>query len=210
MPVWPYAPAAVATRGCLQAPLFALLRCVAPSMVSGLERLEAIAPPALFVANHESHLDTPVLLAALPPAWRRRVAVAAARDYFFAQPAIGAAVGLTFGAFPIERTDWVRPTLKNCDWLKRHGWSILYYPEGTRSTTGELGRFKNGVGMLAVQLGLPVVPVRTAGLFGVLPKGRWLPRPGRASVRFGEPFTVDPELDPRATTAAITRAVRAL
>jgi 1-acyl-sn-glycerol-3-phosphate acyltransferase len=186
------------------------LRLVAPADVRGLDVLDRLAPPVLFIANHESHLDTPVLLQALPPLWRRRVAVAAARDYFFRRWIIGASVGLLFNAFPVTRAEKARSTLEHCLWLKEHSWSILVYPEGTRSLSGEIGAFRQGIGLLAVELQLPVVPLRTSGLFEVLPKGRWLPRPGRAQVAFGLPLYFGPGTPARSAARTIELEVRAL
>ena len=67
---------------------------------------------------------------------------------------------------------------------------MLIYPEGTRSTTGALLPFKLGVGLLAAELHVPVVPVAVFGGPAVLPKGSFLPRPGPLRVRFGAPMQV--------------------
>ena len=87
---------------------------------------------------------------------------------------------------------------------------MLFFPEGTRSTTGEIGPIKHGVGLIALKLGLPVVPIRTCGLFDVLPKGRILPRPGRVTVHVGSPLAFEPAAPMRQVTAAIEAALRAL
>jgi long-chain acyl-CoA synthetase len=209
-PDWPYSPLAVAARSGVQWPLFGLLGLLVRTEVQGLDHLEALDRPALFVANHTSHLDTPVLLRALPERQRRRIAVAAAHDYFFSHAALGALVGLGVGAFPIARTGDARPLIEHCGRLHERGWSLLFFPEGTRSTTGEIGPLKQGIGVLALKLGLPVVPMRTHGLFEVLPKGRRLPRPGRATVHVGAPLDFAPETPVGAVTATIGAALRAL
>jgi len=210
LPTWPVAGPAAALRPLLQAPALAAARLIAPAQVEGTEHLAALKPPVLFVANHTSHLDTPTVLRALPARFRRRTAVAAAADYFFTGHALGPALALVFNAFPFSRTTAIRPTLEHCAWLLDRGWSILLYPEGTRSTTGELAPFKSGVGLLAVELGASVVPIHTDGLVRVLPKGATVPRPGRARVRIGPPlkFAADTPYD--AAAARIEAAVRAL
>lgn len=209
-PDWPYSPLAVAVRGWVQAPLFRLLDLFVDTDVSGLEHLESLDGPALFVANHTSHLDTPILLRALPAQRRRRIAVAAARDYFFSHAAAGALVGLGVGAFPLARAADARPMIEHCARLREQGWSMLFFPEGTRTTTGVIGPFKHGVGLIALKLGLPVVPVRTHGLFAVLPKGRSIPRPGRATVRFGAPLVFEATTPMQTVTASISAALHAL
>lgn len=209
-PDWPYSPLAVAARGWVQWPLFGLLGLLVRTEVRGLEQIESLDRPVLFVANHTSHLDTPVLLRALPAHQRRRVAVAAARDYFFNHALVGALVGLGVGAFPIARSADARPVIEHCARLRERGWSMLFYPEGTRTTTGAIGPLKHGVGVMALKLGLPVVPVRTRGLFDVLPKGRTLPRPGRATVHFGAPLEFAPATPAQAVTARVAAALQAL
>jgi len=209
-PDWPYSPLAVVARSVVQWPLFGLLDLLVPTEVRGLERIESLDRPVLFVANHTSHLDTPVLLRALPAHRRRRIAVAAAHDYFFSHALVGALVGLGVGAFPIARTASPRPLIEHCARLRERGWSMLFFPEGTRSTTGEIGPLKHGVGLLALKLGLPVVPVRTRGLFEVLPKGRALPRPGVATVHFGTPLEFAPATPTQTVTATIAAALHAL
>jgi 1-acyl-sn-glycerol-3-phosphate acyltransferase len=75
--------------------------------------------------------------------------------------------------------------------LIRKGWSLLLYPEGTRSRSGELGPFKAGVGALARFTRRPVVPIHVRGGRRVLPTGAFLPRPGHMTVRFGPALQPD-------------------
>jgi long-chain acyl-CoA synthetase len=207
---WPCAPVSVAARGWIQAPLFGLLGLLVRTEVHGLERIEHLERPALFVANHASHLDTLVVLRALPPERRQRIAVAAARDYFYKHAVVGAMVGLGVGAFPLSRGADVRTLLDQCGRFQAGGWSMLLFPEGTRSITGEIGPFKHGAGLIALKLGLPVVPIRTRGLFDVLPKGRVLPRPGRVTIDIGTPLDFEPAAPVQHVAATIEAAVRAL
>ncbi|MGH2387628.1 MAG: lysophospholipid acyltransferase family protein, partial [Chloroflexota bacterium] len=154
--------------------------------------------------------DSPVLLRALPRAWRRHLAVAAAADYFFTKQMLGRGVALALNAFPFSREGNIRPTIEHCAWLLDHGWSILLFPEGTRSPNGEMGPFKAGAGLLAVELGVPVVPVRLSGLHGLLPKGRVMPHRSRVTVRFGSPLCCARGTPYPEAAAAIEAAVRAL
>ena len=72
--------------------------------------------------------------------------------------------------------------------LQRPQGNLILYPEGTRSGSGEIQTFKKGAGLFAVELGVPVVPAHIGGARTILPKGKFLPRPGTVTVRFGEPI----------------------
>lgn len=209
-PAWPRGRIARATRALVQPAAFNVLHRVAPLTVVGREHLHGVDGPVLFVANHTSHLDSAVLLSALPTQLRRRVAVAAAADYFFARPPLGSAVALLLNAFPFSRTSAVRPTLEHCARLLDQQWSILLYPEGTRSLTGTIGEFKAGVGLLAVELEVPVIPVHLQGLQQILPKGRIIPRRGPVAVTFGRPVTFPTGIPYDAVAQRLEDAVRSL
>ena len=130
----------------------------------------------IFVANHSSHLDTPLILLSLPDEWRRQTAVAAAADYFFDTwwRAVGSA--MVFNTFPIERRGGSLATTPGE--LLAEGWSVVVFPEGTRSPDGWIGRFRLGAAYLACQHGVPVVPVAHRGSFAAMPRGRGWPVPG--------------------------------
>lgn len=209
-PTWPLSRPVQWLRSALQRLLFAALNSLAPATVSGTANLSELGPPVLFVANHSSHLDSPAVLRALPAGWRRRVTVAAAADYFFCRRSLGALVALLLNAFPFSRTGAVRPTLEHCATLLDGGWSTLLYPEATRSTDTRLGEFKAEVGLLAVDLQVPVVPIWIEGTGRVLPKGKILPRRSPLSVRFGAPLRFEETTPCEAATRQIEEAVRRL
>jgi 1-acyl-sn-glycerol-3-phosphate acyltransferase len=177
----------VAQKGVLE-PLF---RSQVKPHVEGLDVLTRLQPPVLFVANHASHLDTPLILLSLPDEWRRVTAVAAAADYFFDTwwRAVGSA--LVFNTFPIERRGGSLANTPGA--VLQEGWNLVVYPEGTRSHDGWLGRFRLGAAHLAAEHGVPVVPVVHAGTFAAMPRGQGWPSPGRRSVtiRFGQPVQPD-------------------
>ncbi|MBA3308874.1 MAG: 1-acyl-sn-glycerol-3-phosphate acyltransferase [Nocardioidaceae bacterium] len=174
----------VAQKGGLE-PLF---RSQVRPHVEGLDVLTRTEAPVIFVANHASHLDTPLILLSLPDEWRRTTAVAAAADYFFDTwwRAVGSA--LIFNTFPIERRGGSLAATPGD--VLADGWSLVVYPEGTRSPDGWLGRFRMGAAWLAVEHGVPVVPVAHRGTFAAMPRGQRWPSPGRrqVTVRFGEPL----------------------
>jgi 1-acyl-sn-glycerol-3-phosphate acyltransferase len=144
--------------------------------VSGVERLSELRAPAVFVANHSSHIDTPLILRALPASWRGRTVVGAAADYFYARRHKAALVSLLFGTVPIARKRGGRSDLDHVDRLLAAGWSLLMYPEGTR--TGDEGehRLRTGAALLAARHGLPLVPIHLTGTRAAMPLGQVWPR----------------------------------
>jgi long-chain acyl-CoA synthetase len=210
-PEWPAGAAARAARNLFQRLLLdPVLAILCPTRVKGLENLEDLTGPALFSANHTSHLDTPVVLKVLLTRYRSRLSVAAAADYWFANPLLGSLTALLLNAFPMARQGNARPSMEHIVDLADRGWSILIYPEGTRSPSGELQPFKPGVGLLAVELGIPVVPIHLRGLHTVLPKGAWLPRRGPVVVTIGAPFHFPPGMDYVQSAQQLEREIRRL
>jgi 1-acyl-sn-glycerol-3-phosphate acyltransferase len=177
--------------------------------VHGLDRLQGFDAPALIVANHASHLDTAVLLTALPHARRRRTAVAAAADYFFDTWWRAGGSAIAFNTFPIDRGG---SRLATPGELLADGWSVVVYPEGTRSPDGFPGRFKLGAAWLAVQHQVPVIPVGLRGTYAAMPRGSSWPVRGRprVSVRFGAPIVPGPDETVRQLAPRISAAVTAL
>ncbi len=201
MPAWSRGRLATAIRlASLATFVLPLTRAFARVEVRGVEHLAGLRGPVVFASNHQSHLDTPVILAALPRRWRRRVAVAMAKEFFAAhfhpegQP-VGARLrsGLLytlaacfFNAFPLpQREAGARRTLRYIGELVSDGWSVLIYPEGRRSDSEAVGRFQPGVGMIGSRLAVPVVPVRLDGVNRVLRRTWKMARPGRVRVSFG-------------------------
>jgi len=187
-----------------------LFRSQVTPHVAGLDVLDRVSPPVLFVANHASHLDTPLILCSLPTSWRRRTAAAAAADYFFDTwwRAIGSA--LVFNTFPIERRGGTLSATPGD--LLADGWNLVIFPEGTRSTDGWVGSFRGGAAWLAVEHGVPVVPVAHRGTFAAMPRGQGWPSRGRrpVTIRFGEPLRAAPGESARDFSSRIRAAVGAL
>jgi 1-acyl-sn-glycerol-3-phosphate acyltransferase len=164
--------------------------CTRPR-VEGREHLHPLNGPVVFVANHASHLDTPLILGALPSHIASRTAVGAAADYFFTSALAGATTALLFNAFPVQRGG-PRPSGRSVAMsLLDEGWNVLLYPEGTRSHDGRLGAFKSGAARLCLEAGVPAVPVALSGTQAVIPRGTRFPVPGggQVLVRFGPAMT---------------------
>jgi len=208
---WSRRPAARAMREVVHtAGLSPLFRSQVTPHVEGLDVLERVEPPVLFVANHASHLDTPFILCSLPAEWRRTTAVAAAADYFFDTwwRAVGSA--LAFNTFPIERRGGTLSATPSE--LLGEGWSLVVFPEGTRSVDGWVGSFRGGAAWLGVEHGVPVVPVAHRGTFAAMPRGQGWPSRGRkpVTIRFGEPLWAEPGEAARDFGPRIRAAVAAL
>jgi 1-acyl-sn-glycerol-3-phosphate acyltransferase len=163
------------------------VRLVISPDVHGLDRVAGLEGPTIFVANHHSHLDTPVLLSSLPERWRHRVVVAAAADYFFDTRVKGALSALVLAALPVERSRLDRRPLEQALALLADGWSLVIFPEGGRSPDGWGQPFRGGAAFLSQRSGLPVVPVHIEGTGRVLPKGARRPARADVHVTFGSP-----------------------
>jgi long-chain acyl-CoA synthetase len=200
-----------------------LARVFAWLRVEGLEHLRDLDTPVIFASNHQSHMDVPVILAALPGRWRARVAPAMAKEFFkahffpagyrwrewFTNSVNYYLAALYFNAFPLpQREAGARQTLKYIGELTGDGWSVLIFPEGMRST-GEIKPFRGGIGMIGSRLEVPVIPVRIDGLDRVLPTGSSAIRPGHVRIAFGPPMRLKGE-DYAALAQEVETRVRAL
>jgi 1-acyl-sn-glycerol-3-phosphate acyltransferase len=208
---WSRTPTARVVREVVQkGGLEPLFRSQVRTRVEGLDVLTGLEGPVIFVANHASHLDTPLILLSLPDAWRRRTAVAAAADYFFDTwwRAVGSAV--VFNAFPIDRRGGSMATTPGQ--VLEAGWNLVIYPEGTRTHDGWLGRFQMGAAYLAVRHGVPVVPVTHRGTFAAMPRGQRWPGPGRRqlTLRFGPALRPAEGETPRTFAPRVRDAVATL
>jgi long-chain acyl-CoA synthetase len=217
-------PARVARRVSLPTWILPLSRIFASMTVTGLEHLEKIDGPVIFAANHQSHFDGPVILDSLPPRWRYRTAPATMREFFnahyfpekygrkawFTNSLNYYLSSLFFNAFPLTQASaGTRQTLRYMGELVGDGYSILIFPEGSRTESGAIAPFRPGVGMIAARLGVPVVPVRLDGLDKVLPRHARFPTRSTARCAFGAPILLTGN-DYAALAAQVEAAVRAL
>jgi 1-acyl-sn-glycerol-3-phosphate acyltransferase len=167
---------------------------------NGGDKLRAMRAPVILVANHVSHIDTPLILAALPRRFRKRTVVAAAADYFYRNRLIAIAVSFFFNTIPMDRKGGglEKQAAGHVDRLLDRGWNLLLYPEGTRSRSGGTGRLRRGAAVLAARHHTAIVPIRITGTREAMPPGRFWPhriRNGNGSKRhsvsisFGDPIT---------------------
>ncbi|MSP78086.1 MAG: NAD-dependent epimerase/dehydratase family protein [Dehalococcoidia bacterium] len=184
--------------------------------VDGLEHVPSKGP-LVVVSNHSSHLDSGALIVAL----KRRnhdLHPMAARDYFFNTPFRRWASRVLLNAAPFDRERHVGESLALALGILNHGHSVIFFPEGSRSTSGVVQPFKRGIGLLAVESGVPVLPAYISGTYQSLPKGKGWPARHHVHVRFGPPIIAttasnsdeSPTDLVRRLTADVQRAVEAL
>lgn len=159
-----------------------------PLTVEGAAKLDALDNPMLIIANHTSHFDTVIVLSLLPNKIYDRTAVVAAADRMYRERIKGMWHSLRYNAFPISRGGG-RKALAYSQWLLSHNWSLLIFPEGQRSRTGELLPFHGGPAILALTQPVPVLPIHIYGAHSILPPGTRESRPAPVHVRVGDPMT---------------------
>ena len=144
----------------------------------------------ILVCNHTSHLDAMCLLCTVPLRKIHRTFPAAAADYFFSSLPRSAVSAILINALPFDRKVHGAGSLTVCsELLKNDGNVLIIFPEGTRTTSGEMGRFRSGIGRLVVGTDLPVIPCHLSGGVDAWPKGKALPRPRRLRLRIGRART---------------------
>ncbi len=172
----------------VKAILTPLLRVLYRPWTQGLDAVPEIGP-AILASNHLSFLDSIFMPLMVP----RRVTFLAKSDYFTEKGIKGRLKRMFFtgvGQVPIDRSGGraSEAALHTGISILREGKLLGIYPEGTRSPDGRLYRGKIGVAKMALEAGVPVIPVAMIGTFDVQPQGRVLPRIKRVGVRFGEPL----------------------
>jgi len=170
--------------------------------VRGRENLRGVEGPVLVVANHIEYFDPAYVLEALPVRLRRRLAVAMDGELLEAMrnptPGTGFFTGLAnqaaywlivslYHVFPLPRQSGFRRSFAFAGELVDRGWSVLIFPEGIRTRDGSMSPFRTGIGLLAAQLGVPVVPVHLGGIFELKQAGKRRARPGQITVSLGQP-----------------------
>ena len=163
-----------------------------PMTIEGRENLKQLRGPAIFIGNHSSHLDSLVLLHSLPERYKRRLTFGGAADRWFLKGRKGYAKqgwynSLSLNTFPVRRGAG-SATLDYPKWLIDRNWSVMIFPEGTRSSTGKMAKFKHGVSILALEKKVPVVPVYMEGLAAIRPKGSTSAGRGPVTVKIGSPI----------------------
>lgn len=183
--------------------------------------LRGLDGPMIFAANHRSHVDTVAILGTLPQSICRKTCVAAALDVFgpdgngglrqkISKNLLQLVTSAGFHGFAFDRFGPPLRSVRTSVQLIRHGWSLLLYPEGTRSRNEEMGEFKVGVSVLARFTGRPVIPVFVDGGESILPYGTFMPRGAFAVARYGAPMWYTENDTPQSFAERLQNEVRRL
>jgi long-chain acyl-CoA synthetase len=193
--------------------------------IEGRENLRGWSGPLLVVCNHITDLDVGFVQTALPARLRRRIATAAGgeelealrtppagtgffrRIYDRTQWALGVSL---LNLFPLPRAAGFRQSFAYAGEAVDRGYSVLVFPEGRHTVDGKMNPFRAGIGLLANNLGIPVLPIRIVGLFEVKQAGRKFAKPGEIRVRIGQPMNFAEGSDPGQIAQEIQHAVEAL
>jgi long-chain acyl-CoA synthetase len=179
---------------------------------TGLERLNPDNGPYLLTPNHCLHLDNGIILTRLPLALRWKLSVAAAADTIYDNPIQGILASVLANAFPLQREGGVRKSLELLGSRLDKGYNILIYPEGKLTLGGPLQPFKAGAGLIAVEGGTPIVPVKLKiHSMSIIDKRRLPARlRGEVELVIGEPIWFDATMDHATATTQLEAAVAAL
>lgn len=158
--------------------------------IQGLENLES-GGPYVYAPNHQSFMDIPIILRALPIQFRML-----AKQELFDVPVLGFAIGLmgTIGISGANRREAVK-SLRQAEKMVKNGENLLIFPEGKLSETEAFEKFKKGAFLIAKRLKVPVVPVCIAGAHRILPRGSRAIRPGRVKIIVLKPRQIEDDLD---------------
>jgi len=175
-------------------------------VVRGRENIEA-GTTCLFLANHQSYCDPPALFVSIP----RNVRLILKKE-LRRLPLLGLIMEMGGFVF-IDRKDRVQSIsgMKQAVQQLQQGHSFLIYPEGTRTRTGELGPFKKGPFVMAIESGTPIVPISVKGSFEIMPPNRFKVKPGTVVVTFHPPIATNGLLlaDREVLTERVRETIRA-
>jgi long-chain acyl-CoA synthetase len=210
-PTWPRQwPARQVRRLLVTGIVLPFLRLWYTTEVRGREHFKGLEEPCLIISNHNMHLDQSMLLRSMPHGFRQRVAIAAAASDIFGNRVRGFWASLLGNAFPFAKEgSGVRESLEYVTTMIEGGWNILLFPEGKLTVVGPMQPFKGGIGLLARETAVPVLPMRIDVLRRGAREGKWWPNP-RAKVRvcIGQPVRIPPKMSYSEATALLERAVR--
>jgi long-chain acyl-CoA synthetase len=184
---------------------------MAKPTVIGRDRLQPAEGPVLFISNHVTYVDPGLLMFAMPARYRNRLAIAMQGEMLTAmrkpppdmnifQRAVEIVsywlVTALFDVFPLPQRSGFRESFAFAGKSVDRGYSVLVFPEGKRTTDGRMSQFRAGIGTLAQQLNVPVVPMRIDGLFPLKEANRHFARRGEIRVVIGDPLQFPPQMSP--------------
>ncbi len=193
--------------------------------IEGRENLRGWSGPLLVVCNHIGDVDVGFVQMALPARLRNRIATAtggealealhspAADRSFFGKiyDRVQWVLGVSLlNLFPLPREAGFRQSFAYAGRAVDKGYSVLVFPEGRHTTDGKINLFRAGIGVLAKNLNIPVLPVRITGMFELKQAGKKFARPGKIGVRIGQPLRFAGDRDPAQIAGELQSAVESL
>jgi len=193
--------------------------------IEGREHLRGWNGPLLVVCNHIADVDVGFVQTALPARLRNRIATAAGGEAMEALHTPAPSRGFVgrihdrmqwvlgvslLNLFPLPREAGFRQSFAYAGQAVDRGYSVLVFPEGRHTVDGKMNSFRAGIGLLANNLDIPVLPMRIVGLFEVKQSGRKFARPWKIGVRIGQPLRFAAGRDPAQITRELQGAVEAL
>jgi long-chain acyl-CoA synthetase len=218
-------PATWIRLSCFYLVILPITRLMCWARAEGKRRLDGVRGPVLFVSNHVSMVDHGLILSALPGRYRRRLAIAMEGERLrgYRHPPAGAnwftrlrlraqyvMVVALFNVFPLPQKSGFRRAFAYAGESVDRGYSLLVFPEGRTTDDGLMRSFMGGIGLLASDLSLPVVPIKIEGLFELKQKRKYFSRPGSVRITFGEPVIFDPGTEPSQITKDLEARVASL
>jgi long-chain acyl-CoA synthetase len=202
-----------------------LTRLMSRATVRGKERLRDVRGPLLFISNHVTMVDAALILLALPARFQRKLAIAMEGEILrgWRHPAPGAGwfarlTGLAeyalvvslFNVFPLPQKSGFRRSFAFAGEVMDRGYSVLVFPEGARTRDGKMQPFMEGIGLLAKNLDVPVVPAKIDGLYELKQRGKLFARRGQITVTIGDPIVVPRDADASEITKLLQERVSGL
>lgn len=219
---WPISWLRIAAHYLLMRPAILLLGY---PRIEGRENLRGVSGPLLVISNHIGDVDPGFILTALPARLRHHLAIATGGEALEAlrTPApernfslriydrLEWILGVSLlNLFPLPREAGFRRSFAYAGEAVDRRYSVLVFPEGRHTTDGKVSPFRSGIGLLAVNLGIPVLPMRIDGLFELKNAGRHFAPPGRIRVKIGQPMRFEPQTKPEEIAAELQRAMTEL
>jgi long-chain acyl-CoA synthetase len=193
--------------------------------IEGRENLRGVLGPLLVVSNHVGDMDPGFIFTALPARFRNRLATATGgealemlrspssdRNLFLrAYDRMKWVLGVSLlNLFPLPREAGFRRSFAYAGEAVDRGYNILVFPEGRHTTNGKMNPFRAGIGLLAINLGIPVLPMRIDGLYEAKAAGRWFVAPWSIRVKIGKPIHFEAGTEPEQIAAQLQQQVQNL
>jgi long-chain acyl-CoA synthetase len=202
-----------------------LTRLMSRATVKGKALLRDVRGPVLFIANHITMVDAALILLALPARFQRKLAIAMEGEVLrgWRHPPVGTGwvrrlimlaqyvlVVSLFNVFPLPQRSGFRRSFAFAGETMDRGYSVLVFPEGARTRDGEMQPFMKGIGLLAKNLDVPIVPAKIDGLYEVKKEARRFARRGQIRVTIGEPMDVSKDDETAKITKLLEQRVASL